>query len=69
MLRVHAISSSELASLTTKVKGVLELSERFLTTLAFWLVLLPTWIIMLAISVSMALEWVLVSLSKWYNVS
>lgn len=35
MLRVHAISSSELASLTTKVKGVLELSERFLTTLAF----------------------------------
>lgn len=64
MLRVHAISS-----LATKVKGVLELSERFLTTVAFWLVLLATWIIMLAISASMALEWVLVSLSKWYNVS
>ncbi|EHN14660.1 hypothetical protein IYC_12824 [Clostridium sporogenes PA 3679] len=30
MLRVHAISS-----LATKVKGVLELSERFLTTVAF----------------------------------
>lgn len=69
MLRVHAISSSELIYLATKVKGELELSERFLTTVAFWLVLLPTWIIMLAISASMDLEWVLVSLSKWYNVS
>ncbi|AUM91764.1 hypothetical protein RSJ5_10975 [Clostridium botulinum] len=35
MLRVHLISSSELTSLATKVKGVLELSERFLTTVAF----------------------------------
>jgi len=35
MLRVHAISSFELTYLTTKVKGVLELSERFLTTVAF----------------------------------
>lgn len=56
MLRVHLISSSELTSLATKVKGVLELSERFLTTVAFWLVLLPTWIIMLDISASMDLE-------------
>ncbi|EPS50690.1 hypothetical protein CFSAN002367_10724 [Clostridium botulinum CFSAN002367] len=35
MLRVHAISSSELIYLATKVKGELELSERFLTTVAF----------------------------------
>ncbi|CBZ03977.1 hypothetical protein H04402_02169 [Clostridium botulinum H04402 065] len=35
MLRVHAISSSELTSLATKVKEVLELSKRFLTTVAF----------------------------------
>lgn len=42
MLRVHAISSSELIYLATKVKRLLEFSERFLTTVAFCLVLLPT---------------------------